>query len=220
MFIDISVPLSASTIRYEGDSSFELKTVSRVRPNEAATYNLTRLNMSSHIGTHVDAPLHFAPGGPDVASIDLDALSGEVRVLDLRGGGLAIGKEVLEKKKLKRKGRVLLKTDNCELLGKEMFSREFAHLTSDAARYLRDLETRLVGIDYLSVDPWAPPRQGFGFPAHHELLDPREDNVKPVVILETVDLREVEEGEYRLWCFPLKVLGGEGAPARAVLETL
>lgn len=220
MFIDISVPLSRRTIPYEGDTPFGLRRVAKVRPADAASYNLSRLEMSAHMGTHVDAPLHFAYGGADVASLSLDALNGPARVVDLRGRGNAIGEKELADKRLPRGGRVLLKTDNCGLIGKSRFSREFAHLTRDGARYLRELETKLLGIDYLSVDAWAPPRRGSSFFAHHELMDPREDGIDPVVILETIDLRDVDEGDYRLLCFPLKISGGEGAPARAALETL
>jgi arylformamidase len=219
MFIDISVSLSSRTIVYEGDSQFELFRVSKAEPRNPGSWNLSRLNMSAHMGTHVDAPLHFVPNGLDVASLDLGSLNGEARVVDLRGMGKAVGAGQLKEKKIEDARRVLLKTDNCELLGRRRFSREFTHLTRDGAKYLRDLGTKLVGIDYLSVDPWAAPGQSFAFFAHHELLDQREDQVPPAIILEGIDLREVEEGEYKLWCFPLKIARGDGAPARAVLET-
>ena len=90
-YIDISVPLSKHTIVWQGDSNFKLKRISKIKPSNPSTFNLTKLVMGSHMGTHVDAQLHFVHKGADVASLELEALNGPARVVDLQGAGLAIG---------------------------------------------------------------------------------------------------------------------------------
>jgi arylformamidase len=97
---------------------------------------------------------------------------------------------------------VIFKTTNSRLWERDEFTGEFVRLTGDGARYLIGRGVRLVGIDYLSVGDEE---------AHVELLR------AGVVPLESLDLRGVEPGEYRLVCLPLRIVGSDGAPARAVL---
>jgi arylformamidase len=98
--------------------------------------------------------------------------------------------------------RLLFKTRNSRLWDLNEFSHDFVHLTGGGARYLVGRDTRLVGIDYLSVGDEE---------AHRVLLG------ADVVAVEGLDLRRVESGAYRLICLPLRLIGSDGAPARAVL---
>ena len=68
---------------------------------------------------------------------------------------------------------------------------------------------KLVGIDYLSIEPQGPEKAGY--PVHHTLLG------AGVVIIEGLDLRGVAAGAYELVCAPIKIAGGDGAPARVFL---
>ncbi len=211
IIVDISLPTGPMTPVYEGDPPFEARRVLSLLPDAPCSFNLSLLTMTTHTGTHVDAPLHMLPQGASVERISLDALCGPARVLDLRGRD-RIDEEALKTAPLERAERVLLKTDNEGLLGKA-FQRRFVHLTPDGARYLRSRGVVLVGIDYLSVDPWPTPGAECSFPAHRALLQ----GERPVVILEGIDLRGVEAGDWELWCLPLRLPGLDGAPARAVL---
>lgn len=204
---DISLPLHPGIVVYDGDPEFTAEPVSRV---EVEGYAMSRLSMGSHTGTHLDAPAHFVAGGMTVDQVPLDLLCGPARVLDLRGQGLALGRHVLERHDWHEVRRVLLRTESGPLLDGP-FSKHYAHLTLDGAEFLRDCtQTRLVGIDTLSIE--AEPCAGF--PVHHALLaaDP------PILVLETVDLRDVEARDYDLVCLPLRIRGGDGAPARAFLR--
>jgi arylformamidase len=215
--IDITLPLHAGTLVYEGDPPFEATQTSRVVKDNPGSLALSILSMGSHSGTHIDAPRHFVEPGGDVEGLDLHALCGPARVVDLRGRGRRIDESTLRSLDLEGVTRLLMKTDNSELLGASAFRRDYTHLTREGAVYLRrELELRLIGIDYLSVDPWPDPWPGFDFPAHHALLDP-EPSRSPVVIVESLDLRRVAPGDYELWCLPLKLRGLDGAPVRAVL---
>lgn len=212
---DISMSFEKDMLIYEGDPEFKIESVTDVKKEG---YNISQITLSTHCGTHLDPPLHFAPRskGESVEKIPLEILCGKAFVLDLRKYGKDINSGVLSKalknvyKKLKtnRIERLLLKTINCDLLIKP-FSLNYAHLTLDGAEYLRKEKIRLVGIDYLSIETYPSP----GFLVHKKLLLSKP----PIYILEGIDLREVKEGEYTLYALPLKIRGGDGGPARAFL---
>jgi arylformamidase len=211
--IDITLPVAPRMLAYAGDAPVEIVPLTFAEPGQTSTYNLSLLHLPTHTGTHVDAPLHFDNEGPDVASLSLGVLCGPARVVSLVGRGRELDRRVLGELDLRGVERVLIQTDNSARLG-EPFFRDYAYLTGDAAEYLRaETGVRLVGIDYLSVDAWPGDSLDFDFPAHHALLDGPD----PVLIIEGLDLRAVEPGDYLLWCLPLKLVAGDGAPARVVL---
>jgi arylformamidase len=195
--IDISVSIRPGMVTYPGDPTVTLERVVSIA--DGGVVNLSRLDFGVHSGTHVDAPVHFIDGAPAAETLPLDVLIGPARVLDLTGAdrldaSAVDGIELAE--------RVLLKTRNSELWERHTFAEEFLALTGDAARHLIDGGVRLVGIDYLSIGDEA---------AHQALLG------AGIVAIEGLDLRGVEPGEYQLVCAPLKLVGSDGAPARAVL---
>ena len=79
-------------------------------------------------------------------------------------------------------------------------------LSEDGADYLVRRGVKLVGIDYLSIAPYKQSR-----PTHEKLLN------GGVVIVEGLDLGEVSQGRYTIYCLPLKLANSDGAPARAIL---
>jgi arylformamidase len=171
--------------------------------------NLSEIRMSVHAGTHVDAPLHFLADGESVERIPLEILVGRAWVAAIPTSE-GIGRDDLAQARIPESAeRVLLRTNNSLLWaeGATTFHERFAHLTEDGAEWLVGRGARLVGVDYLSV-------QGFhdgDSDTHRILLG------AGIVIVESLNLVEVEEGWYDLYCLPLKVVGADGAPARAVL---
>ena len=165
------------------------------------------LHLSSHAGTHVDAPVHLG-GELSVDQLPLQALCGRARVLDLEGGPRAIDARVLGAHDLGGVLRVLLRTHSGQMHDLP-YRRDHAYLTADGAAWLRAAGVLLVGTDCLSVDA----SDGASLDAHRALLL----GPGPVVVVEGLDLRHVAGGEYELACLPLRVQGCDGAPARAVL---
>jgi arylformamidase len=96
---------------------------------------------------------------------------------------------------------------NSELWSERRFRRDFVGLDAAAALALIDVGVVLVGIDYLSVAPFGDPT-----PTHRTLLE------RGIVVLEGLDLRAVEPGGYELICLPIRLVGSDGAPARAILR--
>lgn len=210
--LDVSRPLHPGVSIYAGDPPF-CRTETRSPHRGKDDYVLSELQFGAHVGTHVDAPRHMRPlqDARTVDQIPLDELCGPVRVLDCVGA-LELPAEVFQGQGLEDAARVLIRTDGAppEL----PFSPEYPFLSLEAAEYLASLPNlRLVGIDTPSVDRYPDPWPGFGFPAHRALLD----SLRPVTILEGLDLRQVSAGIYELWCLPLPILGAEGSPARVVL---
>ena len=195
---DVSVPIAPGMVVWEGDPPAEFEQTASLEAGDAA--NVTRLTLGSHTGTHVDAPLHFLPGGAAVDRLPLEALVGPALVLDLTH----LDADVSAADVLIPEGatRLLLRTRNSRLWERGEFVAEHLAVAPAAARLLVERGVRLVGVDYLSV----------GSPETHRIL-----LEAGVVALEGLDLRGIEPGEYLLAALPLRLVGVDGAPARVVL---
>jgi arylformamidase len=200
---DITLAISAELPVYPGDPPVALESLARI--SAGGDTNLSRLSISTHCGTHLDAPFHYCDDGLTVDAVPLTLLIGEALVAELPDV-MAIGRQQLAGLPLRGVKRLLLKTGNSALLAKG-FSRDYAHLTEDGARYLLEREIGLVGIDGLSIERF----DGDGS-VHRLLLG------SGLVILEGLQLAGVVPGHYELICLPLKIKGGDGAPVRAILR--
>jgi arylformamidase len=201
---DITVPLANDLPVYPGDPRVEIEPVLALAKGD--TFNVSRLIMSTHSGTHIDPPHHLSDHGISVDHLPLSLLIGEALVAEV-AGVTAIGRAELARLPLKGTERLLLKTDNSNLWDHPGFNEDYACLTPDGASFLVDAGVRLVGIDYLSIERFAGDGE-----VHRFLLG------NGVVIVEGLNLKGVAAGRYELICLPLKIRGGDGAPARAVLR--
>jgi len=204
--IDVSVPLSAETPTYPGDPRVEIGSVQRIASGDAC--NVSTLSLGAHAGTHVDAPYHMLADGETVDHLPLEILIGKARVVEI-GARDRVMREDLETLDLSADLRVLFKTRMSGQMRVSGFQEDYVYLTADAASYLVQAGLKLVGIDYLSVDRFG----SADYPAHQTLLE------AGVVVVEGLDLSEAGPGEYDMICLPLRIAGGEGAPARVVLRT-
>jgi len=202
---DITVPISPEMPTYPGDPTVEVKPVSQI--SEGTGANVSVLSLGSHTGTHIDPPYHFVEWGLTVEQIPLDVLIGDCFVLDL-GDVPVIGTSDLETARIPAgTKRLLFKTRNSFLWKDSSFRQDFTYLNVDAANWLVDQGVELVGIDYLSIDQFQSPTHS----THHRLLE------SGIIVVEGLDLGAVAQGIYTLVCLPLKITGGDGAPARTVL---
>jgi arylformamidase len=205
-FIDVSVLLAPGLATYPGNPPFEMTAVHRIADGHSS--NNSRLVMGTHTGTHVDAPLHFFDGRPGVEAMALELLIGRARVIDLphRGG---ITEEHLAAAGLREDLRVLLRTPNSALWNTtEGFRTDYTYLTEEAAKFLVAQGVKVVGVDYLSVEQY----KKAGAPAHKALLG------NGLIIIEGLNLSEADAGQYEMYCLPLRLAHGDGAPARVVLK--
>jgi len=207
--IDISLPLSDSLPVWPGCQRFQV--VPRLSIQNGDLTNDSNLVMNVHTGTHIDAPAHFFAHGASVEMIALATMVGTAYVADLQTIDRITATDLEQLHLPPNVTRLLCKTRNSALWqrGESEFDPDFVALTADAAQWVVDQGITLIGVDYLSVQ-----RFDDGPETHRILLE------KPVVIVEGLNLAEVTPGWYTLICLPLKLIGAEGAPVRAILFPL
>ncbi|CAG0969745.1 MAG: cyclase family protein [Candidatus Methanoperedens sp.] len=207
--IDISVSLHSNMPIWPNSAGIQLTQTMSIERKDP--FNNSSLTCDVHIGTHIDAPRHFIKDGTSIEHISLDTLIGQVFVAYIPGVNI-ITAEILSDLSLPLgTKRLLLRTSNSVLWEKEItnFSSEYVALTNDAAKWIVEHGIRLIGIDYLSIQCYNDN------PETHKIL-----LGAGVIILEGLNLANVASGEYELICLPLKLVGSDGAPARAVLRRI
>ena len=203
---DISLPVSESLVVWPGDPPIRITQPSHMDRGDTAT--VSRLDIGAHTGTHVDAPAHFVRGGAGVDRLDLDLLVGPARVVHVQEAGV-LTVEVLESLSIPPgTERLLFRTRNSEHWagGEDGFREDYVGVTDAGARWLIERGVRLAGIDYLSISPY------------DELLPPHQTLLGAgVIVVEGLDLSGIAPGVYQLVCLPIKLVNGDGAPARVIL---
>jgi arylformamidase len=194
--IDITRPLSENILVYPGDSAPVFRQEDRGR------YLITDLHLSTHTGTHIDAPAHYLKTGDTIDTISLSHIMGTCRVLDVTHTGTSISVNHLMGR-LDDVERLLLKTS---FSGTDQFNEDYPSLTADAARFITSCNMKCVGIDSPSIESY-----DCDGTVHIELLS------HGCIIIELLDLSNVEEGDYYLVALPLRFTGLDGSPARVVL---
>lgn len=205
-WIDVSVPLRSGMVHWPGDPEVAIDRVLSLGAGDGA--NVTHVRCSAHVGTHVDAPLHFIDGAAAVDTIPLDVCIGPARVLHIEAVG-AIEIADLAPHAVESGERIILRTRNStQGWRSETFYEDFVALSAAAARWLAEKRLRLLGIDYLSVSRFRDEAAA----VHVPLLS------AGVWIIEGLDLSAAPVGPVDLICLPLRLFGADGAPARVVLR--
>ncbi len=194
LIYDISRPLNRDVQRYPGDPEFKLSYVRKI--DEGNVFSLSSFSMSSHTGTHIDAPSHFLPGGTTVDELPLNLLIGPSFLIQITQE--YIDAKILEKYNIpKNTSRLLIGTKNSSCKG----------MTIDGAQWIVGRAINLVGIDQLSIeDPHSET-----FPVHQYLLS------RKILLIEGLSLDGIPADEYNLICLPLLLSSAEAAPVRAIL---
>lgn len=202
--IDITQTLETGMRRYASIEDFEFRWLRQYDIGDGMA--LSRFKMASHLGTHIDAPLHFFAGGGSVDTIPLETLCGPAQVVDATGRP-CVDQAFVESLDIHH-SRLLFLTDNTRLL-REGGQFENVYFTPNACALMADRGVLLIGTDYFSVDRCGDKSHS----SHLAILSHQ------IVILEAIILDGVLPGDYTLYCLPLKLKGLEGAPCRAILET-
>jgi len=192
---------------WPSDPPVRLTPISHRAPDKSHTVQVTRIEMGSHTGTHIDAPWHMMEGGRRLKEIPLETLLGPAMVFDIPGVP-SIGRVHLDRLSFKNVQRVLFKTDNSQHWNDGKFHERFVYLEPDAAEFLVEREIQLVGVDYLSIDKFKSEKH----PSHFALLG------RNVVIIEGLNLSSISAGRYEMTALPLNLQDVDGAPTRVILE--
>jgi arylformamidase len=203
---DVSMPIRAGMPVYTGNPPFERR-VTQVLGKDGSPVNESQLVMGAHGGTHIDAPRHFEADGYTVDKVPLGHLVGPARLLHFPDQA-KIDLPDVETLDWAGVERVLFRTRNSDHWKRRgAFDPNFVYLSGPAAKFLVAKRIKLVGIDSLGIEQYGSPDH----PAHHALLR------AGVTVVEGLYLADVAPGDYTLFCGPLRIMDGDGAPARVLL---
>jgi arylformamidase len=207
-WIDISVPVRTGMVHWPGDIDISVERVASIRDGSA--YNLSHIHMSAHTGTHMDAPLHFIDDARPIDDLPFDATVGPARLIEIHDP-VAIRREELLQHNIQRGERILFKTwCSARAWKSDKFAEDFVYISEEGALYLAEIGILSVGVDYLSVGGFV-----------HDTADTHVALLGAGIwIMEGLDLSQVSAGRYELICLPLKLVGADGAPARAILREI
>jgi arylformamidase len=203
--IDISRRLEDGMPVWPGDTNFSFQL--GWTKEESGSVNVGKLTLSTHTGTHIDAPFHFDENGKRVIDLDPNLYVGIAKVIELIEVD-SIKRLDLEAFQFDGVERLLIKTNSWK--NDSVFPERIPHIEKDAAEFLHEKGVKLVGVDVPSVDPLDSKE----LEAHHAL------HHAGIHILESIDLRNVTPGEYELIALPLPLTDADGSPVRAVLRKL
>ena len=206
-YFDITILLGTESIDYPGDAPFRKETVRG--GGRDARYTQSRLEMSAHAGTHIDLPAHFDPDAGTIENFGVADFIMPAVVVTVENPEMVLPEHVAAAH-IHPGDAVLFRTEN-STTGRcvsGVFTEKYVHLSPGAAVLCVEKKVRLAGIDFISVDPFGDEM----YPAHVIL------SRAGVMILEGINLKDVPEGRYTLFCAPLKIAGGEASPVRAFLS--
>lgn len=202
---DISPPISPDTPAFPGDTLYAQRWTTEI--GAGSPVNVSAITLSPHLGAHADAPLHYGRDAAPIGSLDLDPFLGRCRVIHAVGAGPLITTEHLAHAAAALPPRVLVRTRQ---RAATEWSSEFSAFAPATIDWLAGRGVRLVGIDTPSVDP----AESRTLDSHQRLL------MHDMRVLENLVLDAVAAGDYELIALPLKLVGADASPVRAVLRSL
>lgn len=209
--IDLSYALDANTPVYPNDPPLEIA-VQDSTEQGPGHLNISRLLIGLHCGTHMDAPFHFFGEGPTIEQTALERCIGPTLLVHLpnHGAGAQITQETLTpyRSALQETGKVVFHTGWNRQWGQSNYFSEHPVFTGEAAQFLVECGVHLVGVDFPSVD--LPPH-----PAHLVFLG------NGVLIVENLtNLDAIGAERFELIALPLKIVGRDGSPVRAIAREM
>ena len=203
---DISPALRPGTPAFPGDTPYAEERTWTIGPD--CPVNVGAITLSTHAGSHADAPLHYDAGGAPAGAFDLTRFIGPARVVDMRGVGPLVRPEHLATALATPIRRLLLRT--WERMPQDRWEPDFTAIDPAAIALMAAHGVDLIGTDAASVDP-----------ATSKTLDAHLTVRRHgMLILENLVLDAVPAGDYELIALPLKLSNMDAAPLRAVLRPL
>ncbi|MHA6252658.1 arylformamidase [Oceanobacillus sp. CAU 1775] len=204
-WIDITQPLTNQLAHWPGDKSFSYNL--SFTKEQTGSVNIGEIAMSVHNGTHVDAPYHYDSEGKTIDELPLELYIGKTLVVDVSFTDI-IDEAAFKTIDLKQASRVLLKTSLPN--NPNHFPEKMPVIDPSLASFLAEQGVKLLGVDIPSVDVV----ESKELQTHHALYE------HGIYILENLMLDECEAGLYEMIALPLKIIGADGSPVRAVIRPI
>jgi arylformamidase len=189
---------------FPGDASYVEATTFKIGPH--CPVNVASVKLSTHCGSHADAPLHYDAKGAPIGALDLEPFIGPCRVIDARGKSGLCEPQSIAEALANAPPRILLRL--AERLDPKIWPKGFRAVAPETMELLANRGVRLIGIDTPSVDP----ETSKDLPSH---MAARRADMR---ILENLLLADVEPGDYELIALPLRFMNLDASPVRAVLR--
>lgn len=208
-YIDLTHPIAAGQPSYPGDPPLVIEPAATI---PADGYNVLRLSMGTHQGTHMDAPRHFFDDGRGIDQVALERLCGPARLVDLAPGAVLPAGTVIDVEMLlphadvfRPGSRILYRTGWSQRFGRPAFYEGVPSLSIEAAEWIAGRGIALLGMDTPTPsEPW---------PAVHRILLAEGCEV---AIVESMANLDQLPARFTLIVLPLPIVGGDGSPVRAV----
>jgi len=205
MIFDITPALTSTLQVWPGDTPLSRDVLFDMRKGAGIT--LSTLQATVHLGSHADAPSHYGVDGRSIDACRLETYIGPCQVIavDVARGSRV---KVSDLKVAVTAERVLIRTGTFP--DPTVFNEDFAGLSPELVTSLHEQGVLLIGIDTPSVDLFDS----------KDLISHKTFLKHDMAILEGLDLANVPEGEYELIALPLKLVGFDASPVRAILRSL
>jgi arylformamidase len=205
--IDLTHTVFPGMPLYPGTKPPELTTLCTI---EKDGFTEKRISISSHTGTHIDAPAHIIPGGATFDRWDAIRFAGGAVVVDatnLKTPHIQLEQLQYHEALIKESEFILLHTGWSRYWGESQYFKEYPVLTPEAARWLAEFQLKGVGMDTISADEF----DSAALPVHNILLG------RGIAIIENlIHLEQLPQTGFIFCCFPLKIEDAEASPVRAV----
>jgi arylformamidase len=201
-YIDISPLIHAKSAVFPGDTAFSHTVNLSLRAGD--NLDLSEIKTTVHIGAHADAPSHYHIKGESIEQRSLNLYMGSAQVIEVN---IPRGRRITPSDLTQKieAPRVLFKTNSFP--DPDNWNGDFNSLSPELINELHSLGVVLVGIDTPSVDP----SDDKNLPSHQALFQTN------MAVLEGLVLSQVNPGIYDLIALPLKILGADASPVRAIL---
>ena len=187
--------------------------IEQIRRLETDGWNATTLNLYSHCGTHMDAPVHFGVDKDSIDTLPVDKLIGPAWVADVRPIAPRALIEVkhigVVAERFEAGDGLLICTGWCEYYGQERYRNELPRISEELAHWCVEKKVRILGVEPPSV---ADVNNSQELTAIHRILF--EGGV--IVVEGLANLAALTKPKVTFIALPLKITGGDGSPARAI----
>ena len=207
MIYDITRPVTPNLHVWPGDTNYSVQSVMKIA--DGASVNLLTLNLSAHTGTHADAYYHYETAGAHPIDMPLAHYIGRAKVVTVTRRDGSLTPADFAHVDLTGAERLLVHSHVSDLPD-DQWPNEFPYLSVELIEWLNGLGVVLIGLDSPSVDAFTSKE----LLCHHVL------NRYKMVNIETLQLRDVSDGDYELVALPLKLDLACASPVRAILRTL
>ncbi|MCW5590222.1 MAG: cyclase family protein [Legionellales bacterium] len=203
-FQNLTSIIKLDSVVYPGDPTFQIENVCSI--SHGSSFHLCKMSMSNHLGTHIDFPSHVIQGGKTFNDFSVENFIGDGIIIEVPSNYTAVSKDLIESyvKEIHSSDFVFFKTENSKRISKYgKLANNYVYITTDAAKSLLELNVKVVGIDYISVDSLTDEK----LPVHNLLLG------NDVLIIENLELGQVKPGKFNVIIAPLNIDGIDGSPA-------